>query len=131
MSMVRQVLKKACGRCGKPFFTYELEKTFCTNTCEVRFKYDKHFQIKDYLKKNTNYCENCNEFLDIKGSVTMRFCDEHCKRQFDKKQRAIASEGKPKQKKKGIPYEVLNMIEEKKRVFDDHDWLYKKNRDRI
>ncbi len=129
--MVRRLLKKSCKRCGKPFFTYELEKIFCNDTCESRFKYDEHFGYKDYLKENPCYCENCNEFLDIKGAKIQKFCDERCKKQFDKKQRAIASEGKPKKKIKGIPYEVLNMIEEKKRVFGDHEWMYKKNRDKI
>jgi YHS domain-containing protein len=129
--MVRQLLKKSCKRCGRPFFTYELDKTFCNDICEARFKYDEHFGVEDYLKENSTYCENCNELIELKGVKSRRFCNEYCKKQFDKKQRSIASEGKPKKKGKGLPYEVLNMIEEKKRVFGDHDWLYKRNRDKI
>jgi hypothetical protein len=130
--MVRHLIKKACKRCGKPFLTYELDKIFCADTCEGRFKYEEHFGIKDNLKENFTYCENCNDALDLKGIKSQRFCNDYCKKQFAKKQRSIESEKNPKKKIKGrIPYEVLNMIEEKKRVFGDHEWLYKINRDKI
>ncbi len=136
--MAPQTLKKNCKKCGKAFFTYELDKIYCTSTCEAQFKYNEHFGYQDKHKLNETNCDQCGDLLSVRGSVKMRFCNEFCKKQFDKEARAkksmekkLQETEKPKHKGKRLPYDVLNKMAEKKRVFEDHGWLYQNNRDRI
>lgn len=132
--MAPQILKKNCGKCGKAFFTYETDKQYCTQMCEAQFKYNEHFGLKDKHKLNETNCEQCGDLLQIRGSVKMRFCDEYCKRQHGKEVRAkksLETSDKPRKHGRLLPYNVLNKMAEKKRVFEDHDWMYRNNSNKI
>lgn len=136
--MAPQTLKKNCKKCGKAFFTYDVDKIYCTSDCEVKFKYNEHFGYEHKNKINETNCEQCGDLLGTRRGVKTRFCNEFCKRLNGKEERAkkslensLKDSDKPKKKVKRLPYEVLNKIAEKKRVFEDHSWLYKTNRDRI
>lgn len=136
--MSPQTLKKNCKKCGKAFFTYEVDKIYCTSDCEAKFKYNEHFGYEDHHKLNETNCEQCGDLLSVRGRIKMRFCNDMCKKQHAKEERAkisfkksLEESGKPKKHGRRLPYEVLNKIAEKRRVFDDHEWMYRTNRERI
>lgn len=124
-------IKKECKRCQKPFLTKNKELEFCNTECESKYKYAQHFKITEKAKFPTGNCKQC-------GETTFQhnhYCNEHCKKLFAKNKRiAKNKEIFVKDKKsnlKRLPYDVLNQIEEKKRIFDDSWWNYNRNYERI
>lgn len=124
-------VKKQCERCNKPFLTKELDKKYCTDVCEKKHQYFLITGRKDKIKQCYRNCKQCGEI----SPHNSHFCNENCRRLFKKnkrisKNKELFVEDKKKNIKK-LPYDVLNKIEEKKRIFDDSWWHYNKNYQRI
>lgn len=125
------LLRKHCERCKKVFLTYESDKKFCTHTCEVKYTYCNHFNLKDRLKEATNTCCFCGEI-----SRFPKFCSEICKKQHDKTERLKRScenflKEKKKKPRKKADFEASNLKAERARAFDDSYWRYRINREKI
>ena len=126
------VLKKNCLRCDNVFLTYENDKEFCTMDCENKHKYKRHFDLKDCaMERESKTCAFCHE-----NSGMHKFCNKQCTNAYYNAQRTLvrSKENFLKEKKKPlhrIPYEVLNQMEEKRRLRRDDKWLYRNNRERI
>jgi len=126
------VLRKNCTHCGKVFLTYNEEMEFCKTTCQHRHKYNDHFGFKQ-PKQVSVPCVFCGEDVRIPnggGSTGKnRFCNSQCRKGHEKRVRSAESNLKTKKPNRGnpnkMPYEVLEKIEERKRVFDDkHAYWY-------
>lgn len=128
--MPRKQIKKTCNWCHKNFLTYDQEMDFCNTEHKGKYEYAKKYYIKQPNEKE-NYCLECGEKSPLK------WCTEQCKRSYVNKERRqeTCKNNKEtflnKNKRRLIPYSVLNKIEEKKRVFEDSWWNYNKNHDRI
>src|SRR3954462_1008624 len=108
--MPPQTLKNSCDYCGKSYLTYEADKIFCNSTCEGKFKYNKHFRLIDRRPITETNCEQCGELLSIRGVREWKFCNELCRKQNKKDERAKKSMESPTKTKKPVkrlPYEVL------------------------
>lgn len=125
-------LKKHCERCNKPFLTKDLKMTYCNVDCENKDRYYKHFNLKDPKRLVESICIQCGEISSSNGAY---FCTKHCEKAYNHKKKVESSKddfiADRKQHRHRLPYEVLNQIEEKKRVFDDSWWRYKINREKI
>lgn len=130
--MPPEVLRKNCTHCGKVFLTHDEEMEFCNSTCKHRQKYNEHFGLRQ-PKRISVSCTFCGEEIRTvprrQGKEENRFCNSQCRRGYDKRQRDAESNSKEKKSRtdhiKKIPYEVLEKMEEKKRVFDDrHAYWY-------
>ena len=131
--MAPSLLNKYCKRCEKSFFTYDDSMVFCNHTCEVRYKYYEKFPNQDKSKIKEGNCHYCKEQIIRRGVTHLKFCNEHCKKKFVNQENRKRSLGNPKtaSKRKKVSYEELNRRAEHKRVFEDHSWLYRHNRDKI
>jgi hypothetical protein len=138
--MAPSLLNKYCKRCEKSFFTYDDTMIFCNHTCEGRYKYFERYPKQDKSKIKEGNCYYCKEPIKRRGVAHLKFCNEHCKKKFinqENRKRSLSnpktalegSLGNPKRKK--VSYDELNRREEHKRVFEDHSWLYRHNRDKI
>jgi hypothetical protein len=125
------VLKKNCKRCNKSFLTREEDMIYCNTDCEMKNKYYAHLNKKDPIKKVQNLCAYCGDICTYQG----KFCNKFCSKNFEiEKKTQRSKEDFLNEKKKPthrLPYEVLNKMEEKKRVFEDSWWNYNRNRERI
>lgn len=129
--MAFTVLKKICPHCGKSFLTREEDMVYCNTLCEARKKYNEHFGFKEH-KKISATCAFCgDEVRSTRSGVKKnanKFCTAQCRKGYAKRQRDIESNSKDKKphvQGNKLPLEVLNKIEEKKRVFDDkHAYWY-------
>lgn len=123
------VLKKHCKRCEKTYLTYEFDKDFCTDVCKHKHAYAEHFNIKDELTYSIGNCLYCGE------ESRKKYCNLHCEKAHQKEKRVENSitriKNNDKPRKNGLSYEELNRRAEWKRVFDDGDYLYRNNRERI
>lgn len=127
--MPRDLFKRNCEHCGKNFLTYEKDKVFCKSTCEGRHHYNEMLG-KDQPKKTLNYCAHCGDEVHSPQGVSKgnRFCNSICRKEFGKKELILVANARPMKKrgaKRALPYEVLNKIAEKERVFDEkHAFWY-------
>lgn len=128
--MVRPVIKKCCPKCDRVFFTKDTEMTFCSTTCEVKKKYNDQIG-KITSHPHLKHCMVCGELNSRK--VCSKKCESVLRREKTLKnnKELFLKSGEKYKNRKLLPYEVLNKIAEKRRVFDD-DWChYKHQRDRI
>jgi len=127
------VLKKSCKRCGKPFFTYENDLEFCNDDCRAKYDYSIKLNKPELLKVNSSNCAYCREPIDLRGKCTQKFCNSLCRKNFKNKESRDKRSKNPKPKGTGkkLSYEELNRRAEYNRVFDDHDWIYRQNRNKI
>jgi len=135
--MAPKLLKTNCKFCLRPFFTYEAEKIFCNHKCELKIKRDEFREKKGLkiieTKVHESHCLYCNELIIIADAQgrPRKWCGEICRKLDGKKARAEISNKTDKKKVNLLPYDVLNKIAEKKRVFDDCKYRYQYNRPRI
>ena len=127
--MAPQKLKKNCEYCSKAFFTYNPEMKFCNTDHEDKHEFNKKYYKNQKYYLNQYPCKQCGELSSAED-----FCNEHCKRNYRKDQTTKRSKEtflKEKQNGKRLSYDVLNKMEEKKRVFEERWWNYNRCRERI
>lgn len=136
--MAPQLFKKYCAFCNKSFLTYENDKIYCNDKCINKQKYrdlayKNDWKIK-YCQVKESRCEACSEIISVNDGRgrSRKWCNDACRKLAAKRKRMAVSNVTDK-KKSGhpLPYEVLNEIEEKKRVFVDSKYRYQYNRPRI
>lgn len=127
--MPHPVTKKNCKKCNTVFLTRDKDLEYCNSDCQHRQAYEEHFNVKKFSSRKTQPCWNCGD------ESTSKFCNNHCLLAYDKKQTLKNNKkvflADKRKNCKLLPYDVLNKIEEKKRVFDDSWWHYNKKRERI
>lgn len=129
--MAPAVLRKNCTHCGKVFLTHQDDMEFCNSTCKHRHKYNDHFGFKQ-PKQVDVACAFCGDAVRIPNGGNekrQRFCNNQCYRGYQKRQRDAESNVKEKKPNPGnpnkLPFEVIEKIEERRRVFDDkHAYWY-------
>lgn len=127
--MAPQKLKKNCEYCNKAFFTFDTEMKFCNTDHKGKYEYNEKFNIIQKYYSNTHPCKQCGEL-----STAKNFCNKHCERNYGKDQTTKRSKQtflREKSTRKLLPYDVLNKMAEKKRVFEERWWNYNKCRERI
>lgn len=127
--MARQLHKKYCQRCNRSYLTYEENLLFCNSDCEHKYTYEKIRGFDPNLTKKQNICACCGD------ECTAKFCNTLCRNTFLRKKTTKNSQETFKADKKKnchkLPYDVLNKIAEKKRIFEDSWWNYNTNHNRI
>lgn len=124
-----------CPYCLKKFFTYETDKKYCNDECKAHEIYDSRYYDSKNIRErvaNKNKIQRCIEC----GSETLnrKLCSHSCKTIYEKKMKKQIRDSLPKtepKKRHKLPYEVLNMIAEKKRIMEDSASLYRRNREKI
>ncbi len=127
--------QKQCPYCLKKFKTFESEKEYCNDECKAHEIYDSRYYDKKNIKQRVANRKLIQKCIECGGeTLNRKICSHDCRTIYWKRMEKQRKDALPKiepKKRRKLPYEVLNMIAEKKRIMEDSASLYRINRERI
>jgi len=109
-----------CSHCGNLFKRGNKYKRYCNQACQIAHAVDvKRQKVIDKYRKKT--CPMCSE--EFVANERRKYCSYICSNKKAKEDladrqeaRRIEKTGDPVKKRRLLPYHVLNVIEERKRL---------------
>lgn len=113
IGMAPKLIRKQCPWCKRVFNTYDLNMEFCSTVCQGKQEYVKS-GLPDPPKQPKEFtCLLCNR------PSSSSYCSFECKRLASRVPEEKRKERGGRINKNPLPYDVLNKIEERKRVLDE------------